>query len=262
MENNQVKIFFDESGKRKDNPTTMGALLIPNLVYENEIIQSINDELHKKEFELHWKDYRGDSEKKALILNTISSVMKFSSLLSFNIINYKKPNDYNWDEQLFKDMVYAKLPERIFYGLLRHHGNNVSIEAEIFIEKATEYEGRKLKETIPHQLNIQAMYRGENYKIVNCDYKEKNEEIGVEIVDLILGIIRTIILNKSDSKKSIAKNELIVELLKDKNFYSFMSNIKYFEWSSDYELKKIDFNYYIQLFLSKQETWINYLAEK
>lgn len=262
MEKDYVKIFFDESGKNKDSPTTMGALLIPSLVYEHEIIKAINNKLKNKEFELHWKDYGGDSEKRSLILNVMADVMKFSSMFSFNVINYKKPNLQEGDKQLFEDMIYTKLPERILYGLLRQHGREISINADIFIEKATEYNKRKLKENIPHQLNIQAMYRGENYRIENCDYKEKNEEIGVELVDIILGIIRTIIINKNTSKKYIARNELIVELLKDDNFNSFLSNIAYFEWSSDNELKKVDFKYYIQLFLSKQELWINYLAQK
>ncbi|MCS6112581.1 DUF3800 domain-containing protein [Clostridium botulinum] len=262
MENNQVKIFFDESGKNNDRPTTMGALLIPNLVYENEIIKSFNNRLQKREFELHWKDYGGDSEKRNLILDFITTIMKFSSTFSFNIINYRKPNLQEGDKHIFEDMIYTKLPERILYGLLRQHGSDISINADIFIEKATEYDKRKLKQNIPHQLNIQAIYRGENYRIKNCYYKEKNEEIGVELVDIILGIVRTIILNKNTSKKYIARNELIVELLKDKNFNSFLSKIGYFEWSSDYELKKINFNYYIQLFLSNQESWINYLAQK
>lgn len=262
MEKDYVKIFFDESGKNNDRPTTMGALLIPSLVYEHEMIKAINDKLKNKEFELHWKDYGGDSEKRSLILDTITAVMKFSSMFSFNIINYKKPNLQEGDKQLFEDMIYTKLPERILYGLLREHGSDISINADIFIEKATEYDKRKLKENISHQLNIQAMYRGENYRIANCNYKEKNEEIGVELVDIILGIIRTIIINKNTSKKYIARNELIVELLKDENFNSFLSNIAYFEWSSDNELKKVDFSHYIQLFLSKQELWINYLAQK
>lgn len=262
MEKDYVKIFFDESGKNNDVPTTMGALLIPSLVYEHEKINVINDKLKNKEFELHWKDYGGDSEKRTLILNIMNDVMKFSPMFSFNVINYKKPNMQEGDKDLFEDMIYSKLPERIFYGLLRQHGRGISIQADVFIEKDGQYDKRQLKENIPHQLNIQAMYRGENYRIASCDYKSKNSEIGVELVDIILGVIRTIIINKNTSIKYMARNELIVELLKDKNFNSFLSNIAYFEWSSDNELKKIDFKHYIQLFLSKQEAWINYLAEK
>lgn len=261
MQINKVKIFFDESGKQADRPTTMGGLLIPSLVYDNEIIQKINDKLNKKEFHLHWKNYSGHSETKALIKESIDSIMKFSSLISFNIINYKKPIDKNCDQLLFEDMIYTKLPERILYGLLRDHGNNAKIDVEIFIERATEYEKRKLKEKITQLLNIHAIYRGQNYNIINCYYKEKNEEIGVEITDLLLGIIRSIILNKDDSNKSKRKNELIVELLKNKNFYSFLLNINYFEWSNDNDLKKIDFKHYIQLFLAKQENWIQYLID-
>src|SRR3712207_6021424 len=110
---NKVKIFFDESGKDGDRPTTMGGLLIPDLVYSNKIIQDINDKLKKQEFTLHWKNYSGHSDSTNLIKDTVNTIMKFSSLLSFNIINYKKPINKDYNNDLFEDMIYLKLPERI-----------------------------------------------------------------------------------------------------------------------------------------------------
>ncbi|MBV4416528.1 hypothetical protein [Clostridium tyrobutyricum] len=130
-------------------------------------------------------------------------------------------------------MIYTKLPERIFYGLLRFHGCSSNISANLFIEDATEYHKVKLSDKIKEQLNIQAMYRSENFSILDCDYKSKNVEIGVGLTDLILEI---------------------------KDFYTFLSNIKYFEWTGAYDLKEINFSQYIESFLSQQDSWLDYLS--
>ncbi len=62
-------------------------------------------------------------------------------------------------------MIYTKLPERILYGLLRHYGNNVYLEANIFIEYSTEYQKNELHKKVKEQLNIQSLYRGERFKV-------------------------------------------------------------------------------------------------
>ncbi len=50
-------------------------------------------------------------------------------------------------------------------------------------------------------LNTHALYRGENYKVIGSKLVTKNEEIGVEFIDIILCIIRHIIgiLNNTDN---------------------------------------------------------------
>lgn len=253
-----VKIFFDESGKRDDRPTTMGGLLIPNKIYELDIFKKYNEKLKNNEFKIHWTDFKGKYDHIELIKNLIYDLMKVSSMFDFNVINYVKP--IGIDKDKFEEMIYTKLPERIFYGLLRFHGCDSNINAELFIENATEYSKRDLSNKIQEQLNIQAIYRGEIFTIKNCEYKTKNTEIGVELTDLILGIIRTIIINSNTSGSKIKKNSLVVELLKIEDFYVFLSNIKYFEWTSNYELKKLNFNQYIKLFLSQQSNWLDYLS--
>ncbi|MEL7597146.1 MAG: hypothetical protein AAGU01_02975, partial [Clostridiaceae bacterium] len=123
------------------------------------------------------------------------------------------------------------------------------------------YQSIELDKKLREQLNIQSIYRGEKYKVNKFYYKNKNEEIGVELTDLLLGIVRTIIFNKNSSRTYKAKNELVVEFLKIEEFFSFLSNIKYFEWKNSHQLKQIDFNKYIKLFLAQQENWLNYLEE-
>lgn len=259
MNSVNVNIFFDESGKKEDQkPRLMGGLLIPCNIYETESFKDYNNRLKENEFYLHWKKYSGDNEQKNLIIDMVVSLFKkYSSLFCFNVINYIKPEKV--DNQAFEDMVYTKLPERIIYGLLRHYGSDITLNTNIYIEYSTEYEKNELSKTIKRQLNIQSIYRGKNFKIISCDYRKKNTEIGVELTDLILGIIRTIIKNCSTSRTERSKNNLVLELLKIKEFYLFMSNIRYFEWNHTYELTMVDFKYYLQMFLSNQEDWIGYL---
>ncbi len=255
-----VKIFFDESGSDDDPVKTMGGILIPSKVYSVKNIQQINNQLKNKEFRLHWTQYNGyHEEDKKHYLDTIMSFSKYLSLCSFNVIHYERPEKLNKDK--FNNMVYSKLPERICYGLLRHQGANADIETDIFIEKANKYQSIELDKKLREQLNIQSIYRGEKYKVNKFYYKNKNEEIGVELTDLLLGIVRTIIFNKNSSRTYKAKNELVVEFLKIEEFFSFLSNIKYFEWKNSHQLKQIDFNKYIKLFLAQQENWLNYLEE-
>lgn len=252
-----AKVFFDESGKSKDPIKTMGGLLIPNKVYNRNDMVVLNNKLKSTEFKLHWVKYTGYEPDKKLYSNIIRTFAKYSSLCSLNIINYENISGIN--NQKFRNMIYSKLPERIFYGLLRYQGNNTSIEAELIIEEANAYKSIHLENELAKQLNIQALYRGEHYSIEKFRYETKNKEIGVELTDLLLGIVRTIILNKQGSKTQNAKNELVTELFKIDRFYSFLSNIKYFEWINTYELKQVDFNKYIKLFLSQQNSWLDYL---
>lgn len=264
MKDVNIEIFFDESGKNKDRPTTMGGLLIPKGTYQSSDFQDLNKRLCNDEITLHWTSYRGDSKDMKNIKEVISTFATYSSLMDFNMINYIKPDRIK--QSIFDDMIYSKLPERIIYGLLRYKGLDSVVNANICIEKATEYEKRNLKKLIKDQLDIQSIYRGENFKILKCDYYTKNQQIGLEITDLILGFIRTIINNdkytKELSKTKRAKNKLVVELLKNKSFYNFMSNIDYFEWTSSSELKQVDFSGYIKSFLSNSEDWLNHLKEE
>ena len=127
----------------------------------------------------------------------------------------------------------------------------MNIEANIFMEEATEYKNfpKKFKE----QLNIQSLYRGEKFKIQNCSMVPKYTEIGVEFVDIVLGIIRTI-LNfeqiKTVSNSYRAKIDLVNEILIIPNVYEFFASIKYFEWDSINSLKEINFKDYLDGYIA------------
>jgi hypothetical protein len=106
------------------------------------------------------------------------------------------------------------------------------------------------------------MYRGEQFSVIDSCYKNKREEIGVEIVDLLLGFIRQIIRNEivpyglseedlktQKLKGKKAKNDIAIELLKNDDIFTFFSNIKYYEWESNNELKERSFSEYLKLFM-------------
>ncbi|WP_251648689.1 hypothetical protein [Rummeliibacillus stabekisii] len=105
-----------------------------------------------------------------------------------------------------------------------------------------------------HQLNIQSIYRGENFKVNQVGYQSKQSTFGIELADLLLGMVRTIILNeRPTSKRSAEKNKLVMELLLDHNcgFLDFAKSITLYEWNEySNELKAIPFEKYIDVFVS------------
>lgn len=254
----KASIFFDESGKNKDYLSLMGGLLIPDNIYNLDKIQEYNKDLKNRLFSLHWTKYNGDSNQTKLIKAIIAEIMKYYQLLDLNVILYERPK--NFIKAQFDAMIYTKFPERIFYGLLRFHGNNTEIQTTIYIENATEYKSKNLSEKIVEQLNIQSTYRGENFKIKKCEYKSKNEEIGIEITDILLGIIRSILENDNSSNTKRARNNLIISLLQDANFYTFMKEIKFFEWKNTNRLEMVEFEYPLRVFLSSQDKWLNHIS--
>lgn len=255
----KVNLFFDESGKNNDSIKTMGSLMIPEKVYNCEEIISLNERLKKEEFELHWTRYDGGNSESKIYKEIIDIFSKYISLCEFNVIRYDYPA--NRSKQKLDTMIYSKIPERVMYGLLRYQGKGIDINADIYVENATMYNSIKLHETLCKEMNRQSLYRGTNFTVDKFEYKHKNEEIGVELTDVILGIIRNIIDNKN-SKRANKKNNLIVEFLKNEEFNKFIRNIKYFEWNYSSNLTRLDFSDYINIFLASQEEWINHLSSK
>lgn len=257
MGNSKAKIFFDESGKKSNGPLLMGALLIFEDTYILEDIQEINNKLKNKELSFHFTQYNGHHSTKNNIIDLISIMDKYLKVMRMNVIKYKTIPSYEIANN-FDDMVYSKFPERLFYGLLRYKGDLSHIKANIYIEDATEY--TKLPNQFKSQLNIQATYRGENFSIEECCLLPKNSEIGIELTDLILGIIKTILQNDIiDDKITKSKKEkilLVSELLKKEGLYNFLCNMKYFEWDNSQSLKEINFKEYLDSFVSRNFSYI------
>lgn len=192
-------IFFDESGKKEDHPILMGAVSVPREIYNRE------DFVEKMGSKIHWSEFK----KKELMMEILNLISNYQQVVRINIINY----DYTAIEKaaasLFGEIdrkefiartLYAKFPERIFYGLLRNNVKHVMTQADIIIEKATEYQ-HYVTDLVEKELNVQALYRAEKFRVNSCTQKEKGVEVGLEITDLILGIVR-LIIKKCTCRKS------------------------------------------------------------
>ncbi|QXE01350.1 DUF3800 domain-containing protein [Terribacillus sp. DMT04] len=256
----KVRIFFDESGSNniKQRPTLMAGLLIPEPIYQTTEYKEMNSKLKERKYmPLHWTEYSGYMPLKRDIISVIDIFIKYSRVCKMNIINYdetslRERRKFYDDKDLSKRMIYTKLPERILYGLLRNYGKDVNIKAELYIENSSTYTKLELDKILVDQLNTQSMYRGEQFKVSDCNLTPKKNEIGVEIVDLLMGFVRTIIQNKKErlSKGERMRNALVLQFLESPIFYSFLSDIKYYEWQSSRELTNVRFKEYVDLFLA------------
>ncbi|WP_274361646.1 hypothetical protein [Paenibacillus thermotolerans] len=253
-----LDVFFDESGKRKDKPNLMGALSMPRQLYMSTPFQLLSQKLRDGELKLHWTEYTGYEKLKTDISETIAILATYHHLIKFFVINYDYSvisNKNGFSRYITEEMIYTKFPERIIYGLLRRYGRNVFIEANLKIEDSSEYQTFKLHERLKDQLNVQSLYRGERFIVNDSLLIPKGQEIGVELVDILLGMIRTIIVNQNNDSKGISsKNSLVIELLKNPSFFSLLKNIRCFEWEDAQDLTEVSFGDYLQLFLANHYT--------
>lgn len=256
----KINIFFDESGKGKDYPNLMAGLSISEKCYQKEELAELY-QLIQDGTPIHWTDYKGDMKAKYRIKSLLQKMMKYADLIKFNCISYKMSQFEELAKPMAKilpnlaeETIYTKIPERVVYGLLRKYGQNTYIEAAVYVEHDNSYEKKKLKEKMLEQLNIQSLYRAERYCVRSVEYIEKQKEFGIEITDVLLGLVRTIIQNSvAMSKAKIKKNELVLNLLKEvPNLEKFLKNqVQLYEWNAPAkELTKISFDNYLSVFKS------------
>lgn len=256
-----ILICFDESGKQNSDPIQlMGAVAIPKSIYMHKDYESFHS--LNTQYRFHWTEYGGDGKARNGIIKLFKYGFPLAEFMNFNFIRYSK-SSLEQQAQIYKEMygskqivvsntIYAKLPERICYGLLRGYGQHNHVQATILIEDATEYRTKKLHETIKDALNIHSLYRGEAFIVRECDYRSKGQEIGVEFIDILLGIVSTILDNPSaDSKKKRAKINLVLQLLKGKHLQPFLKSLRLFELQQSNQLKEANIEASIKLFIAK-----------
>lgn len=252
----KLNIFLDETGKKSNELSLIGAISIPNDFYQSTTVQELNDELQEKEFKLHFTQYdKSDYETYIRIINQILSI---NGIIRMNGIIFKK-SQFKMHPLLkskVNDMIYGKIPERVIYGLLRNYSNLESVYANIFIENSEEYKSRKLDIAVKKQINTHSLYRFDNFKIQRSQLIPKNRQIGVEITDILIGMLRLIISydtvirdNNKISKTALSKVLLINDLLP--TLEKLFSETSIYELSYQDHLIKIPLNSYLELFKSK-----------
>lgn len=252
-----ISIFFDESGKKNTPVQLMGGLSLPTDIYRHESMGRLHE--LNEEYSFHWSKYNGDAKMRNGIIQLFQQALIIAPYSKMIILHY----NYSKIEQdskrfsksstdIAEQTVYSKFPERIMYGLLRHYGKSSRLAADIYIEHANEYEKLRLAETVKAQLNSQSIYRGEPYMVLHSAYRSKGEEIGVELTDLLVGIVRTIIENKMpETRGKKAQHEMILRLIKMELLSPFFDHCSLYEWTGQPKLLERDFYSYMNLFISK-----------
>ena len=82
-----LRVFFDESGKKRDKPNLMGGLSIPGELYTSENFAGLNQKL-KDGLSLHFKDYTGYSKMRENIIEVIQVLTRYRHMVKFFVINY------------------------------------------------------------------------------------------------------------------------------------------------------------------------------
>lgn len=273
MSNTDLTIFFDESGKLKsDKVQLMGGLVLPSNIYNSQQFSDFRK--LNTSYRYHWSEYKGDYKQKNGIIKLFKMANPLARFAQLNFIRYstsslaRRANKYHIidgekGKNIIQNMVYSKLPERIVYGLLRGYGDTQPVTALINIEFANEYKTLELAKNMKEQLNIHSLYRGESFIVKACTYRKKGEEIGVELTDILLGIVRTILENNSlDSRKKREQVKLILSLHRKNLLQPFIEKVRLFELKEMNELQEIDLQSCVRLFISRNyEMYVNNVVE-
>lgn len=236
----KYKIYFDESKKidRKSKYSYYGAISIEETELDRieKHIEQILAELNRPS-ELHFVAYKPSGIKKYFqVLNFFLSCpsIKFNIYRLNNEHYFELGQTLRFSETELRKYFYVKIPERLFYGLVR---NDRQIDGlDIIMDDSTEYQTLDVFEQISAQMNAHSLYRGKSYhvnSVIGID--SKNSRI-IQMLDVILGIV--VYLLEEDyldltSNKSINKRDFIYRLLlNDDNLRAFHQMFSIFTWDS------------------------------
>ncbi|EOS8080213.1 hypothetical protein DSH53_RS14150, partial [Enterococcus hirae] len=233
------KIFFDEANKI-DSPNkdysyygSFGLSEENSSIIDSEISR-IYTEIGSRN-ELHFNKYNAGDLKK--YFRIIDMLLKQDISINIYILNNKEyisfGKELGLDITELKEYFYVKIPERLFYGVVRDTQNIDKLS--IFMDESTEYTTLDVYNKVKDQMNAHALYRTKKYRV--GDVKGINSESSnlVQGIDVMMGII-VFILEKSylsPSKAMLEKSDLIYRvLIEGRNIELFRSMIKLFSWSS------------------------------
>lgn len=237
----KYKIFFDESKKidNKSEYSYYGAISVEEKELANieSQIEQILTELDKLS-ELHFVNYKPSEIKKyfqVLDYFLSSTAMKFNIYRLNNNHYFQLGKKLKFNESELRKYFYVKIPERLFYGLVRDDDNIDSLE--IVMDNSTEYQTLGIFEQISDQMNAHSLYRGKSYHVHSVSGIDSKHSRMIQILDIILGIaVYLLEYDKSDSSSSryLSRQDLIYRLLTNRNnLNNFHQMISIFTWDQD-----------------------------
>ncbi|MDM0763661.1 DUF3800 domain-containing protein [Clostridium perfringens] len=188
-------IFFDESGKidrQRNKYSYYGALGIKKsehkFMNETFLKEEIGRELHFRKFSLHNLDS---------YLNVMNKLLEIS-VFNIYLVNNEKAlcvaDKLSIDKSKLRELLYIKIPERLMYGILRHFDDFYN--TKIIIDKCDEYDKYNIESKLEYQLNAQSVYRDKKYIINEVKQMDSKDDICLQGIDILIGIISFIIDKK------------------------------------------------------------------
>lgn len=245
-ETSNYNIYFDESNKidspAKEQYSYYGAFGVSNTnqkLIEKEI-EEIFSELNTKS-ELHFNRYKAGSLSK--YFRVIDSLLSKEISINIFMLNNKDYKDLgkvlNQDINTLKKYFYVKIPERLFYGIVRNQNQIKNID--VFMDESTEYETLNVYEKIEEQMNAHSLYRHKEYKVLKVEGMSSENSLMIQCVDVIMGVIVFLLQKKykDKSKADKAKSDLIFRVLSEKNNFEKLKDIvTVFIWNSEVSIIK------------------------
>ncbi|NQM13979.1 DUF3800 domain-containing protein [Streptococcus suis] len=236
----KYKIFFDESKKIdcKSEYSYYGAISIEEseLARIESQIEQLLDELNKPS-ELHFVNYKPSEIRKyfqVLDFFLSCSDIKFNIYRLNNKHYFQLGKSLGFAEKDLRKYFYVKIPERLFYGLVR---NNQNVDGlEIIMDNSTEYQTLSVYEQISDQMNAHSLYRGKSYHVNSVEGIDSKHSRMVQMLDVILGIVVYLLeadYLESRSNQSISRRDFIYRLLMNEdNLSKFHQMISIFTWNN------------------------------
>jgi len=234
-------LYFDESNKLDERKvySYYGAYGgTANVINElNKEIELIFDTL-KTESELHFSQYNHDKHLKKYFL-ALSTVLnnpnpKFRIFIVNNKDALQLAKDLNINIFELRNLFYIKIPERLFYGMLRDFQESSRIN--IFVDESSEYDKLDLFTKLRDQVNAHSAYRKKNYIVKEVQSTNSEDCLNVQIADVLMGIV-VFLMEKSyrnHSNTSTIKSDLIYRLLMaGNNLLNFQQKIIIYRWDEN-----------------------------
>lgn len=218
-----------------------------------ENIQKIFEDL-KTSSELHFQEYNNDKDIKKYYLALKSVIREPVMRMKIFILNnndaQKAAKEMHLGMMDLRKLFYIKIPERLFYGMVRDIEPNSTIR--IVVDKSDEYTTLDLYSKLKEQMNAHAAYRNKKYMVEAVGAEDSKKSISVQITDTLMGIV-VFLLEKTyyeESDASKIKGDLIYRFLLDlETLSNFINKVVLFKWEgNDEQLIRISIGDYISEF--------------
>ncbi|WP_409303891.1 hypothetical protein [Peribacillus sp. SCS-155] len=210
--------------------------------------------------ELHFAEYTKDTavSKYFNVINTVlNSGITFNLFIVNNDSALQLANHYGITDTELRNMLYIKIPERLFYGITRY--NTDITKVNITVDRDDNYKKIRLYSKIKEQMNAHSAYRNLRYQINKVKSVNSAKNKYVQIIDVIMGMT-VFIMEKSynaDSVGAKVKSDLIYRLLLEgDNVNLFRSKVRIFKWDGDGEnIIEVNIGDYIPEFLLQKQSF-------